>query len=406
MSIMKAVMYGAGNIGRGFIGALMNQASYQVSFVDVDQSLVRQLNEKGQYTLRIIRSEGYEDTLIKGIRAVDGLDKEAVIDAIAECDLMATAVGARILPLIAPLIAQGLQRRFERKAGPLNIIICENLMDANHVLENLLKKGLTAREIARFDKEVGLVEASIGRMVPIQTEVMRAGDPLRVCTEAYAFLPVDKDAFKGPVPAIKGLVPYSPFEFYLRRKLYLHNMGHACCAYLGLYAGKTYLYEAVADQTIELMTRAAMAESAAALSQTYQAPVKDLMAHADDLVYRFQNKALGDSCTRVGADIPRKLSREDRLIGAARFCLDAGIQPVFITLGAAAALYQYHIEQGFAQTEAAASRTMIELSGLRAEDSLAGLILGFYRLFAQGTSLNELYKTTLEEKHRLAGPVL
>ena len=72
---MKAVMYGAGNIGRGFIGALMSQAGYQVSFVDVDQSLVRQLNEKGQYTLRIIRSEGYEDTLIKGIRAVDGLDK-------------------------------------------------------------------------------------------------------------------------------------------------------------------------------------------------------------------------------------------------------------------------------------------------------------------------------------------
>ncbi|NLE19318.1 MAG: mannitol-1-phosphate 5-dehydrogenase, partial [Clostridiales bacterium] len=37
---MRAVMYGAGNIGRGFVGALMSRAGYRVAFVDVDRELV------------------------------------------------------------------------------------------------------------------------------------------------------------------------------------------------------------------------------------------------------------------------------------------------------------------------------------------------------------------------------
>ena len=32
---MNAVMYGGGNIGRGFIGALLSQSGYRVTFIDV-----------------------------------------------------------------------------------------------------------------------------------------------------------------------------------------------------------------------------------------------------------------------------------------------------------------------------------------------------------------------------------
>lgn len=38
--------------------------------------------------------------------------------------------------------------------------------------------------------------------------------------------------------------------------------------------------------------------------------------HIDDLLYRFKNKALGDTIFRVGCDLTRKLSAEDRLAGA------------------------------------------------------------------------------------------
>jgi len=132
-------MYGAGNIGRGFVGALMSRAGYRVAFVDVDRELVARLNAAGEYTLRVIGAEGHQDTTITNVHAVDGTREEEVVQAVAECDLMATAVGARILPRIAPLLARGIQRRFAAGRPPLNIIICENLMDANRVLESLIK---------------------------------------------------------------------------------------------------------------------------------------------------------------------------------------------------------------------------------------------------------------------------
>ena len=230
---MKAVMYGGGNIGRGFIGALLSQSGYEVTFIDVAEPVVKALQEKNTYPVRYVSTEGYEDVWIKNVTAVNGNDAEAASDAIANCDMMATAVGARILKFIVPNIVAGLRKRWAAGGGPLNIIICENLMDANKVLEGMLKEQLTEAECKQFDETVGLVEASIGRMVPVQTEEMKDGEPMRVCVERYGFLPVDKAAFKGGVPQILNMVPCEPFDFYIKRKLYVHNMGHATCAYLG-----------------------------------------------------------------------------------------------------------------------------------------------------------------------------
>ena len=403
---MRAVMYGAGNIGRGFVGALMSGAGYEVTFIDVDQTLVSRLREKGEYPLRVIDNEGYTDTLIKNVSAVDGTDAAAVADAIANCSLMATAVGARIMPKIAPLIAKGLKQRFAKSRDPLNIIICENLMDADKVLEKLIKQELTPEEIAAFDGRVGLVEASIGRMVPVQTEEMRAGDPLRVTVEAYGFLPVDQNAFKGAIPGIPGLVPFAPFDFYLKRKLFLHNMGHACCAYLGLYTGETYIYEAIAREEIELITQNAMQESIGALSKRYGVPAPDLQDHANDLIFRFGNRQLMDTCARVGGDIRRKLSKNDRLIGAALLCREQGICPVYIALGAGCALRQLALEEEAEAGDEEALTLLLGVSGLPREDPLCGLIMAFYRLFREGAPLSDIHRFAKAKKHDLKGPVV
>ena len=176
----QAVMYGGGNIGRGFIGALLSQSGYQVTFIDVAEAVVSALQEKNTYPVRIVSSEAHEDMWIETVTAVNGNDMEAASEAIANCDIMATAVGARILKFIIPNIVAGLRKRWAAKGGPLNIIICENLMDANLVIEGMIKEQLTEEEKAIFDETVGLVEASIGRMVPVQTEEMKDGEPKRV----------------------------------------------------------------------------------------------------------------------------------------------------------------------------------------------------------------------------------
>ena len=167
---MKAVMYGGGNIGRGFIGALLSQSGYEVTFIDVAEPVVTALRVNRKYPLRYVTNQGYEDVWIENVTAVNGNDAEAASDVIADCDIMATAVGARFLKFIVPNIVAGLRKRWAMGKGLLNIIICENLMDANKVLKGMLKAQLTGEERAKFDETVGLVEASIGRMVPVQTE--------------------------------------------------------------------------------------------------------------------------------------------------------------------------------------------------------------------------------------------
>lgn len=386
----KAVMYGGGNIGRGFIGALMSGAGYEVTFIDVAEPVVKELQEKHCYPLRFVSNEGCQDLLVQHVTAVNGNDTEAAAGAIAACELMATAVGARILKFIVPNIVAGLRKRWAAGGGPLNIIICENLNDANKVVEQLIKEQLTDEEQALFDAQVGLVEASIGRMVPVQTEEMKDGEPLRVCVEKYGFLPVDKAAFKGTIPEIPGMVPFEPFDFFVKRKLFIHNMGHATTAYLGGLKGVEYVFEAIDDPEIRIIAQNAMLESALALSRYYHVDFARIQEHITDLLGRFTNAALKDTCARVGADPARKLSPADRLIGSATLALEQGITPAYIAVGAAAGVKRYLDEAGAPQTETEAAKVLAEVSLLPEGSPLSALILGFWRQIAGGAILQEL----------------
>ena len=329
--------------------------------------------------------------LVENVTAVNGNDTEAASDAIATCDIMATAVGARILKFIVPNIVAGLRKRWAANGAPLNIIVCENLMDANLVIEGMIKEQLTEEEKVMFDQTVGLVEASIGRMVPVQTEEMKDGEPMRVCVERYGFLPTDKAAFKGEIPAIKNMVPFAPFDFYIKRKLYIHNMGHATCAYLGDLLKLEYIYQSIDVADVRILVQNAMIESAVALSKKYGVPMEDIVMHITDLLNRFTNAALMDTCARVGGDPGRKLSPDDRLIGSSTLALPQGITPAYIAVGAAAGLHRYINEaEGMEQGMDAAKQVLAEVSKLDADAELAKLILAMYEKILAGATVTDL----------------
>ena len=337
---MNAVMYGAGNIGRGFIGQLFSQSGYEVIFVDVNDEVVERLNIDNEYPIHIISETGNEDIMVKNVRAVNGRDMESVTAEICQADIMATAVGVNVLPRIAGPIAQGLLRRWE--AGivrPLNIIICENLIDANQYLKQLIAKEMSETERILLDERVGFVEASIGRMVPVMTPDMQKGNILRVYVEPFCELPGDRDGFKGEIPTIMNMEPSSPFEFFIKRKLYIHNMGHVMTAYLGQIMGYKYIGEAIGDPDICGITHAAMFESARALSLESGMELKVIHNYVEDLIMRFGNKQLGDTVERVGRDLSRKLAPNDRLLGAFSLCIKQNVIPRNISIGINAAMH-------------------------------------------------------------------
>jgi mannitol-1-phosphate 5-dehydrogenase len=316
----KMVQFGAGNIGRSFIGQLFSRSGYEVVFIDINKKLVKELNKKRAYKLVIKRNELPDEIiLIENIRAIDGCDKEAVIGEIVDTDILATAVGKHALPKIVPVIAQGLQLRDEKRGkNPLDIIIAENFRNVADYLRKELKSLLPLEY--PFDELVGLIESSIGKMVPLMKEEDKKKDLLWIFAEPYNTLILDKKGFKTPLPHIRDLRAVENIKAYVDRKLFIHNLGHSAAAYLGYqYDSKmTFIYEALEVPEIYKIVREGMKQSAVALNEAYpkDLALPDLQNHIDDLLFRFQNKSLRDTIFRVGRDLYRKLDKNERLVGS------------------------------------------------------------------------------------------
>ncbi len=337
----KLVQFGAGNIGRSFIGQVFARGGYEVVFVDIQEPLVRALNEKRQYRVIIKRNDlPDEEMLIDNVRAVDGRDKDRVAEEIADASYVSTSVGKGALAHILPVLATGIVKREAVHPGtPLDIIIAENIRNGSEFfhkeLSHLLPKG--------FDLErlIGLVETSIGKMVPIMKEEDIRKDPLWVFAEPYNTLILDRKGFKNPVPAIHGIHAVENIAAYVDRKLFIHNLGHAATAYFGYVHNPkfVYLYEALAVPALHSRVRTAMMQAAIALNKEYPTDLRleSLIEHIDDLLLRFQNKSLGDTIFRVGRDLLRKLDKEDRLVGAVLLALKHSCACDAIAAAAAAA---------------------------------------------------------------------
>ena len=338
MSLKTAVHFGAGNIGRGFLGQLYFESGYGTVFIDVVEEVVALLQARRAYPLRIVE-EHAETRLVEHVDAVDGRDLAAVGRALAAADIASTAVGVNALAHIAPGIAKGIEYRFaDSDAAPLNIIVCENLIDAGPFLREKVRGHLDASLHALLDERVGFVEASIGRMVPVMTAAQRAEDPLLVCVEPYCELPVDAGGFVGAIPEIAHMKALPNFGAYVERKLYVHNLSHGCAAYFGYLRGHAYIWQAIGDAAVRAMVEAATEESCRGLVAKHDLDAGELEAHRLDLLRRYENRALGDQVARVARDPIRKLGPHDRLIGAARMCMDFDIRPMHIALAVAAAI--------------------------------------------------------------------
>ncbi|MCK4923268.1 MAG: hypothetical protein KAS71_19610 [Bacteroidales bacterium] len=311
----KLILFGAGKIGRSFIGQLFSRGNYEVVFVDISKDIINELNKRKNYNV-VIKSEDEELLNINNVRGIWAGDETKIVDEIADASIAAVSVGLNGLRSVIPIIAKGLLERYNKSTNnPLDIIIAENLRNAAEYLEDELKKQLP--EWYPIENMVGLIETSIGKMVPIMLKKDMEEDVLQVFAEPYNTLILDANGFKNPIPKIDGLAPKENMKAWVDRKLFIHNLGHVCAAYYGAsrYPDLKYIHEVLAHEEIYRFTREAMLQSSHILEKLYPSVFIDgeLIDHIDDLLSRFCNKALGDTIFRVGCDLNRKLSSNDRL---------------------------------------------------------------------------------------------
>jgi mannitol-1-phosphate 5-dehydrogenase len=310
---MLAVHFGAGNIGRGFIGGLLHDAGYEVCFVDVNTEIVNLLNEKKEYKI-VLANQEKEEQLITGVSALNSMENpEKVIEMIAGADLVTTAVGPNILGIIADLVYKGLKKRSEASDVPLNIIACENMIGGSAFLKEKVYEKAAEEEKAQFDKQFAFPNAAVDRIVPNQTN----DDPLMVVVEPFYEWVVDASAMIGDVPDIDGVKFVEDLAPYIERKLYTVNTGHASIAYLGYLNGIHEIDKAIKNEEINEVVSGALKETGEVIIEKYGFEQNDHLEYINKILGRFENPFIIDDVKRVGRSPLRKLGKNDRLFGPA-----------------------------------------------------------------------------------------
>ncbi|MFJ4158804.1 mannitol-1-phosphate 5-dehydrogenase [Microbacterium testaceum] len=330
---MKAVHFGAGNIGRGFVGLLLHEGGYDLVFSDVSAALVEAINSASSYTVHEV-GDGGVDKQVTNFRAIDSsVDAEALVDEIATADVVTTAVGPTILKFVAPHIVAGLALR-DPSLPPLQIMACENAIGATDQLREHVVELAGESWDALASRSV-FANTAVDRIVPAQS-----GQGVDVTVEPFYEWAIERPPFGDNPPHIPGAHFVDDLEPYIERKLFTVNTGHATTAYFGAQAGIERISDALANPEIAAKVEAALEETSALLVEKHELDADVQGEYRATIMRRFRNAALPDTVWRVGRQPLRKLSRHERFVGPAAEAVERGL-PVDALVAAMAAALEF-----------------------------------------------------------------
>lgn len=391
-----AVQFGAGNIGRGFMGQFFWEAGYKTVFVEANEQIVKLLNTNTQYPLKLLDAYTKKeiDLTIDRFEGLHTGDTVRVSEAINSADVLSTAVGVNNLPAIAPLIAGGIKARYKKNGGPADIYLCENILDAADILKLEVMKLLDKKAARWAEDNIGFIGTVVGRMVPSSGDRFGVDHPLFVVADSYHKLPYEGRGLRSEPLAIEGMKAVGNFQAEVERKLYTHNLGHAALGYLGYLGGYSFVHEPFDDEHICSVFEGALDETSQALLRKYTRDL-DPDEHSEirkDVRIRFGNPMIQDSVQRVSRDPIRKLGPRDRLVGSAKLCFAYDIFPKHIAYTCGAALcYDYEEDDKAVLLqkmirEKGVEGTLQEISGVDPQSEFGKEIINSYN------QLRDMYK--------------
>nr|ABC84215.1 mannitol-1-phosphate dehydrogenase [Botrytis cinerea] len=319
---LKAVHFGAGNIGRGFVAEFLHKSGYEVVFCDVMDSIITKLQTTPSYKVIQVGAEGTSEDTITNYRAINSKTHEAdVIEEIRTADVVTCSVGPNILKFIAPVIAKGIDGR-ANDATPIAVIACENAIGATDTLAQHIKGDHTPEHrLEDHHERARYANSAIDRIVPAQ-------DPdagLDVKLEKFYEWVVDRSPFHDhEPPAIEGIKWVDDLIPYIERKLFTVNTGHAAAAYHGYYHQKATVYDALQDAKILKEVHKALEETSSLIVGKHGIEVQEQKDYVDKIITRIGNPHLEDAVERVGRAPLRKLSRKERFIAPAAELAEEG----------------------------------------------------------------------------------
>lgn len=339
----KVAVIGAGKTGRGFLARLLKEDGAEIVFIDKNEKLVGELNEKKKFSINFFGD--VRDTFtVSGYAAYtwDNAD-------ISDCDFIMVSVGGSNLEDVGKSL-KPLLTGADKKV----IITCENSSDP--------AKKLKAA--------IGLDNLSVSESTVFCTTTE---DGLDILSENYPYLQCNADLLDGFCPNIKGIKPVNGFGDFLKRKLYTYNAASCVIAYIGYVKGYSDYAEAANDEEILELLDKNYEQTNKALCKVFGYDPKDQEEFALLSKDKFTSRAIKDSVSRNARDPLRKLAAGERIMGPMRLIYEEGDEPeVLIRTAASALLYRGDDEEKWEETLKAKGieGVMTDIMGLSEDEYL------------------------------------
>ena len=172
----KAVHFGAGNIGRGFIAPVLQENEYEVTFVDINNELIQQINNLNQYNITSLGLENSRNKIVENVYGIDLNDNLKLKEKISEADLITTSVGPKFVSDIFTNISK---INTDKKQ---TFIAFENMYRAS-----------TNNSNKRYQDQLILIDAVVDKIVPPQKTIS-----LDVVVEEYGSIILDEEVNSKP----------------------------------------------------------------------------------------------------------------------------------------------------------------------------------------------------------------
>lgn len=353
----NVLIIGAGKIGRGFIAHLFHRSGYKIWLLDASKQAVDLLNKEKGYRVDLA-GEAHDETEYVTIEKAFTLDdKKEVSIVLKKVSIVASSVGAGNIEPVAAYMKELLLST--QRTSPLNWIICENATHPAGKIKAVLLKDAESAFEEFVNRDLGLIETQVLRTGMVAKEEVIQKEPLALRMQAWWTLPLDADAFHGPIPEVEGFVPKTNFKNELLRKLYTFNGTNGPIAYIGWANGYKILHEAALAYPD--LFQQIQEEAAFGLIREFNLDEKEHREFMALAMKKYTDPALQDLIERNAADSKRKLSKDERLAGPALLCLKHGRRPTAYAKAIAAAYaYNGSADEGTREVQEAIKSSGIE----------------------------------------------
>lgn len=320
---MKNIHFGAGNIGRGFIGQVLNESGYNITFIDINELIVTTLNQVESY--KVIINDNKTEKIVNNFSALNSLsDTNKIIENINKADLITTSIGVSVLPSIAKTIAVALKIKVkDNNTQPMDIMACENIINATELLKTEIFKHLDNEEKKFINQYVGFVNVLVDRTVLIKKNF----DPLLVEVENYYEWTINQTQIKSQINnQIKNANYTNNLYRYIQRQLLITSIGYEASSYLAAYNQEKDIFNDLKNDKTKNQLLAVLEETKNLLLTKHEFKQEEIIPYQEMIIDRLKNNEIKEDINKLCRLPINKLANDQILITAITDCYKQNLE--------------------------------------------------------------------------------